>query len=142
MFISVAPYNIEIIGIRRYSYNSDIELNCTSEGGPQLEYSWIFLDNTIDNITMLRIGSATVTNGGDYACNVTNNAGFSSIRTTIYSELIKLLLCMLLILHNTMLIIHTEITSIKLIFMHQIMCNFIFKPCHGLNVTRSGKLTM
>ena len=97
LFILVAPYNIEIIGIRRYPYNSDIELNCTSEGGPQLEYSWIFLDNTIDNITMLSIGSATVTNGGDYACNVTNNAGFNSTTTTVYSELIAKIVVMYVI---------------------------------------------
>ena len=41
---------------------------------------------------MLNISSATVSNGGDYTCNVTNNAGFSSNTTTVYSELIKLLL--------------------------------------------------
>ena len=92
MYISVAPYNVEINGIRRYPYGSDIELNCTSEGGPQLEYTWIFLNNTIDNDAMLNISSATVTNGGDYICNVTNNAGFSSNTTTVYSELMKLLL--------------------------------------------------
>ena len=92
LFISVAPYDVEIIGMRRYPYGSDIELNCTSEGGPQLEYTWIFLNGTIDNDAMLNINSATVTDGGDYTCNVTNNAGFNSNTTTVYSELIKLLL--------------------------------------------------
>ena len=92
LYISVAPYNVEINGIRRYPYGSDIELNCTSEGGPQLEYTWIFSNNTIDNDAMLNINSANVTNRGDYTCNVTNNAGFSSNTTTVYSELIKLLL--------------------------------------------------
>ena len=92
LFIPVAPYDVEIIGMRRYPYGSDIELNCTSEGGPQLEYTWIFSNSTIDNDTMLNINSATVTDGGDYTCNVTNNAGFSSNTTTVYSELIKLLL--------------------------------------------------
>ena len=91
-FISVAPYDIEINGTRRYPYGSNIELNCTSEGGPQMEYTWIFLNGTIDIDTMLNINNATVTNGGDYTCNVTNNAGFSSNTTTVYSELIKLLL--------------------------------------------------
>ena len=92
IYILVAPYNVEIIGIRRYPYGSDIELNCTSEGGPQLEYSWIFSNSTIDNDAMLSINSATISNGGDYTCNVTNNAGFSSNTTTVYGELIKLLL--------------------------------------------------
>ena len=90
LYISVAPYDVEINGIRRYPYGSDIELNCTSEGGPQLEYAWIFLNGTIDNDAMLNFSSAIVTNGGDYTCNATNNAGFSSNTTTVYSELIKL----------------------------------------------------
>ena len=92
LYILVAPYDVEIIGIRRYPYGSDIELNCTSEGGPQLEYSWIFSINTIDNDAMLSISSATVSDGGDYTCNVTNDAGDSSNTTTVYSELIKWLL--------------------------------------------------
>ena len=87
MYFLVVPYNVEITGIRRYPYMSNIELNCTSEGGLQLEYSWIFLNNSIDNDYMLSIISATVSNGGDYTCNVTNNAGFDSNATTIYSEL-------------------------------------------------------
>ena len=91
MCILVAPYNVEIAGIRRYPYGSDIELNCTSEGGPQLEFSWIFSNSITDNDAMLNIISATVSNGGDYTCNVSNNAGFSSNTTTVYSELIKLL---------------------------------------------------
>ena len=66
---------------------SNIELNCTSEGGLQLEYSWIFLNSLIDNDYTLNIISATVSNGGIYTCNVTNNAGFDSNATTVYSEL-------------------------------------------------------
>ena len=88
----VAPYDVEINGMRRYPYGSDIELTCTSEGGPQLDYSWIFSDNVTDNDAMLNIVSATVFNGGDYTCNVTNAAGYDSNTTTVYSELIKLLL--------------------------------------------------
>jgi len=89
--ILVAPYDVEITGIRRYPYGSDIVLNCTSEGGPLLEYSWILSDNTIDNDTMsmIVIASAIVSNGGDYTCNVMNNAGFDSTATIIYSELHK-----------------------------------------------------
>ena len=85
----VAPYDVEITGTRRYPYGSDIELNCTSEGGHQLEYSWMFLDNTIDNDTMLNISSATVSNGGNYICNVTNSAGSDMNTTTVYSELYR-----------------------------------------------------
>ena len=78
---------MEITGTRRYPYGSDIELNCTSEGGPQLEYNWIFGDDVIANDTMLSIDSATVTNGGEYICNVTNNAGFAGNTTIVYSKL-------------------------------------------------------
>ena len=92
LYILVAPYDVEIIGIRRYPYKSDIELNCTSENDLKLEYTWIFLNETIDNDAMLNISNAIANNGGDYTCNVTNIAGFSSITTTVYSELIKLLL--------------------------------------------------
>ena len=69
-----------------------MELNCTSEGGPRLDFRWKFSNITIDidNAT-LNIDNVTVTNGVDYTCNVTNNAGFSSNTTTVYSELIKLL---------------------------------------------------
>ena len=87
LYIPVAPYNVEITGTRRYLYGSDIELNCTSEGGHQLEYIWIFLDITIDNDAMLNISSATVSNGGNYICNVTNDAGSDINTTTVYSEL-------------------------------------------------------
>ena len=78
--------------MRRYPFGSNIELTCTSEGGPQLDYSWIFLDSVTDSDAMLNISSAIVSNGGDYTCNVTNEAGYDSNTTTVYSELIKLLL--------------------------------------------------
>jgi len=84
-YILVAPYNVDIIGIRRYPFGSNIELNCTSEGGPQLEYNWIFLDTTIDTDAML-MRNGIVSNGGDYTCNVTNNAGFDGNTTTVYSK--------------------------------------------------------
>ena len=92
LYTLVAPYNVEINGMRRYSYGSAIELNCTSEGGPQLYYTWIFSDSIVDSDAVLNIRSATVSNGGDYTCNVTNDAGYDSNTTTVYSELIRLLL--------------------------------------------------
>ena len=88
LYILVAPYNVKIAGIRRYPYGSDIELNCTSEGGPQLEYSWILLDSIVSNDSMLNTINAVVSHGGEYTCNVTNEAGYDSNVTTVYSELI------------------------------------------------------
>ena len=93
LYALVAPYNVKIIGTRRYQYGSAIELTCTSEGGPQLDYSWIFSDSIIGNHAVLNITVAAVSAGGDYTCNVTNDAGYNSSTITVYSELIKLLLC-------------------------------------------------
>ena len=77
--------------MRRYPYGGVIELNCTSEGGPQLDYTWIFSDSIVDNDAVLNIANATVSNGGDYTCNVTNDAGYDSNTTAVYSKLIRLL---------------------------------------------------
>ena len=81
----VAPYNVEITGMRRYSYGSDIELTCTSKGGPQLEYNWIFLVKQVGNYS-INISSVTVSSGGEYTCIVTNAAGFATNTTTVYSK--------------------------------------------------------
>ena len=78
---------MEIIGIRRYPYGSDIELTCSSEGGPQLEYSWIFLDTQVGNYSIFNISSVNVSNGGEYTCTVTNAAGYATNTTTVYGEL-------------------------------------------------------
>ena len=86
LYTLVAPYNVRIIGFRRYPYGSDIRLTCTSEGGPQLDYSWIFSDSVIDNDAILNIDNATVSAGGVYTCNVTNDAGYGSSTITVYSE--------------------------------------------------------
>ena len=82
----VVPYNVEITGMRRYSYGSDIELTCTSEGGPQFEYNWMFVEQEVGNYSMLNISNANASNGGDYTCNVTNVAGYATNTTMVYSE--------------------------------------------------------
>ena len=82
---------MEIAGTRRYPYGSDIELTCMSEGAPDLDYSWMFMNTTVDNDAMLNRGSAEVSDGGDYTCLVTNVAGDASNTTTVYSMLITIL---------------------------------------------------
>ena len=72
--------------MRRYPYGSDIELNCISEGGPQLGYSWMFLDKPVGNYSVLNFSNATVSNGGNYTCNITNAAGYATNTTTAYSK--------------------------------------------------------
>ena len=94
LYISVAPYDVEITGTRRYPYGTDIELVCTSEGAPDLDYSWTFMNMIVDDDDTLNIGSADVSNGGDYTCVVTNNAGNASNTTTVYGKLIMIILMM------------------------------------------------
>ena len=69
-----------------YSQGDQLMLNCTSEGGPQLEYSWVFLGDIISNSSMLVIDNVNTTHGGDYTCNVTNTAGSNDTTVTVYSK--------------------------------------------------------
>ena len=69
-----------------YSQGDQLMLNCTSVGGPQLEYSWVFLDDIISNSSMLVIDNVNTTHGGDYTCNVTNAAGSNDTTVTVYSK--------------------------------------------------------
>ena len=86
---SVAPYSVVIMGDNTYSQGQQLQLTCSSEGGPQLEYTWIFSNDVIPNQSTIRltIDNVTTTNGGDYTCNVTNDAGADYNTITVYSEL-------------------------------------------------------
>ena len=79
----VAPYNVSITGNNMYPQGEQIVLNCYSQGGPQLQYNWIFLGKEIANTQILIVN---VSDGGNYTCNVTNSAGYESYTITIYSE--------------------------------------------------------
>ena len=70
-----------------HSQGNQLTLNCTSEGGPQLRYIWVFLGNIISNSSMLIIDNVTTTDGGNYTCTVTNDAGSSDAIVTVYSKL-------------------------------------------------------
>ena len=75
-----------------YSEGEHLELNCSSEGGPELEYTWLYLGSIIDNAntSVLTIANLTTSNGGDYTCIVSNKAGSDSETVTIYSEFLIL----------------------------------------------------
>ena len=77
------------MGDTTYSQGNDLLLNCSSEGGPQLEYAWLFSGNTIANASnnTLMIDNVNTSHGGDYTCNVTNDAGYDSNTVTVYSKL-------------------------------------------------------
>ena len=76
------------MGDNTYSQGEQLELNCSSEGGPELEYTWTFSGSMIDNAnaSMLIITNLTTSNGGEYTCSVSNDAGSDSDTITVYSE--------------------------------------------------------
>ena len=73
-----------------YPQGDQLTLRCLSEGGPQLEYSWIFSGREIATTPNLTINNVNPFNGGDYTCNVTNDAGSESDTIIVYSKLLML----------------------------------------------------
>ena len=77
------------MGDNLYNQGDRLELNCLSEGGPLLEYTWLFSGDIIDNAntSTLTIEDVNTSHAGDYTCNVTNDAGTENITVTVYSKL-------------------------------------------------------
>ena len=77
------------MGNDTYTQGGQLQLTCVSEGGPELEYTWLMSGSMIDNVNnnTYIIINVTTSHGGDYTCNVTNNAGHDSKTITIYSKL-------------------------------------------------------
>ena len=82
----VAPHNVSITGNNTYPQGDQLMLNCHSEGGPQLQYTWIFLGKEIANTQILTIDEVNASSAGNYTCNVTNIAGYKSYTIAVYSE--------------------------------------------------------
>ena len=95
VFHLVAPYNIVVMGDNLYNEGEQLQLNCSSEGGPVLEYTWLLSGNIIPNAKTgtLTINNVNTTHAGDYTCNVTNDAGYQSNGITVYSKLLYHTLC-------------------------------------------------
>jgi len=95
---TVAPYDVVITGDDTYDIGDQLELNCSSEGGPDLEYSWSrtsdFSNDTTINANTITISNVDIVDGGDYTCTVTNGAGTSNDTITVNGEsfTIKLML--------------------------------------------------
>ena len=68
MCSTVAPYNVVGMGGNLYNQGEQLQLSCLFEGGPVLEYSWLFSGNTIFNANMstLIIDNVNTTHAGDY----------------------------------------------------------------------------
>ena len=77
-----------ITGENLYNEGEQLLLNCSSEGGAELEYNWLFEGSMIANTNTLVIDDVNTTNGGDYTCDVNNDAGADSDTITVYSEFI------------------------------------------------------
>ena len=92
MCSTVAPYNVVVMGDSLYNQGEWLQLNCSSEGGPTLEYTWLLSDYMIANMSTLIIDNVNTTHAGDYTCNVTNYAGTDSNTITVYSK--SLVYCM------------------------------------------------
>ena len=92
VFHSVAPYNVVVMGDNLYNRGEQLQLNCSSGGGPVLEYTWIFSGDIIPNAntSTFNINNVNTTHAGDYTCNVTNNAGTDGDTITVYSKLLLL----------------------------------------------------
>ena len=77
-----------ITGDNLYNQREQLQLNCSSEGGPLLEYTWMFSGDIIPNANTdtLIIDNVNTTHAGDYSCNVTTDAGTDSDTTTVHSK--------------------------------------------------------
>ena len=78
------------MGDKLYSQGEQLQVNCSSNGGPVLEYTWLHSGNIIPNANtnVLTITNVNTTHGGEYICNVTNNAGYDSKNITVYGKLL------------------------------------------------------
>ena len=72
------------------SNGTQLELTCSSEGGPDLVYSWsrtnTFSATTTTNAGLLNISDLATVDGGSYTCTVTNDAGSTSTSVTVFGE--------------------------------------------------------
>ena len=86
--ISVTPYEVTIMGDPTRNNGDQLMLNCSSEGGPGLEYSWsrtnAFSANTMTNTSTLTISDLATVDGGEYTCTVNNSAGTNSTTVIVY----------------------------------------------------------
>ena len=76
------------MGDNLYSRGEQLQLNCLSEGGPILEFTWLLSGDVIPNAntSTLTIDNVNTTHAGDYTCNVTNDAGTDVNIITVYSK--------------------------------------------------------
>ena len=78
------------MGNNIYDIGDELELTCSSEGGPELVYSWSrasdFSNDIATNTSTLTISHVVVIDGGNYTCTVTNDAGSNNHTVTVNGE--------------------------------------------------------
>ena len=93
VLFSGVPYNVTVDGIAQYFTGDTLELNCSSNGSPALQYSWsrnassgqnMFPIDTIKDSNYITINNVTIDDGGVYTCTVNNEFGNSSYDILIY----------------------------------------------------------
>ena len=74
--------------VANVSFGSNITFNCTSQGGPNNQYKWTHLQtgNILSYHPLLTVSSVSFDDGGEYECNVTNEAGDGSDQSVLNSE--------------------------------------------------------
>ena len=91
IYFIVAPFNVTIHGSTQYVSGDTLELNCTSEGSPVLQYSWsretssedMFPSDAVIKNNTIIIYNISISDRGHYTCIVSNEAGNFSFTTTI-----------------------------------------------------------
>lgn len=88
----VAPHDVTIEGDAYYLTGDTLELNCSSGGSPELQYSWnrntssgqtMFPANTTSDSNFLVIRNVSVHDEGVYTCTVNNEGGDSGYNILI-----------------------------------------------------------
>lgn len=87
----VAPYNVTIHSSVQYFHDETLEISCTSEGYPDLQYSWsretgngnMFPSDTMINSSTIIINNLEINDGGNYTCSVSNKAGSCSVTAAV-----------------------------------------------------------
>ena len=110
----VPPYDVSIDGGTHYFTGDTLELNCSSNGSPELQYSWsrntssgqtIFPASTTSNSNLITINNVTVDDEGVYTCTVSNDGGFTSHDIFIsiigknLENMIRIYVCLLKYMH-------------------------------------------
>ena len=77
---------MKIDGFTHYFTGDTLELNCSANGSPELQYSWsrntsygsMFPTDTTSDSNYIIISNVTVDDEGVYTCTVSNEGGISS----------------------------------------------------------------